>query len=87
MLMNTVSPKILMKYQSEIVFGYELLQLIKNDCSQISFLQLLGRFNKVFDALVSKSPDENTLTLLKQICAHFHLPKKSAHGLTLSMDV
>lgn len=52
--------------------------MIRNDYSQINSRQLFGMFNKALDASVSKSRDEITLTLRRNICAHFNNSKDSA---------
>ena len=82
-LMNTASSKIVMKYHSRTASGFGLLQMIRHGFSQITSRQLFSMFNTAFDAAVNKSPDENTLTLLNDICAHFNNSKDSAQIMGL----
>ena len=72
-LLNTVSSKVLLKYQSDNAFGLDLLMLIRRDYSQVTSRQLYAMVNKACDASVSKSAgDESALSLFRDICAHFN---------------
>lgn len=72
-LLNTVSSKVLLKYQSDNVFGFDLLLLIRRDYSHVTSRQLYAMVNKACDASVSKSAgDESALSLFRDICAHFN---------------
>lgn len=71
-LMNTVSPKILLKYQSDNAYGLNLLNLIRRDYSSLSPRETFSMVIKACDAALNKpSSDESTVALLRNICAQF----------------
>lgn len=72
-LMNTISSKILLKYQSDNVFGFNLLQLVKRDYSNVSPRQLFGMVSKAVDCSINRSvADDSSLLLFRDVCAHFN---------------
>lgn len=69
-LMNTVSRKILRKYQGSNLFGYNLLCAIRRDYAKVSPRQLFDMVKKAADAALNKSAsDETAVSLLRDICA------------------
>lgn len=71
-LMNTVSYKILLKYQSDNAFGLNLLNLIRRDYASLSPRETFSMVIKACDAALNKpASDESTVALLRNICAQF----------------
>lgn len=71
-LMNTVSYKILLKYQSDNAYGLNLLNLIRRDYSSLSPRETFSMVIKACDAALNKpASDESTVALLRNICAQF----------------
>ncbi|GMM47345.1 hypothetical protein DAPK24_039200 [Pichia kluyveri] len=69
-LMNTVSRKILRKYQGSNLFGYNLLCAIRRDYAKVSPRQLFDMVKKAADAALNKSASDKTaVSLLRDICA------------------